>query len=81
MKKALLKTAPKTSAETTERIKTGFSEYLNCELEWETVEDKTLIGGFLAYIDGTVYDCTVATALDTMKQTLSDAVRRESHDV
>lgn len=81
MKKALLKTASKTSAETIERIKTGFSKYLNCALEWETVEDKTLIGGFLAYIDGTVYDCTVATALDTMEQALSDAVRRESRDV
>lgn len=76
MKKALLKTAPKTSANTVEEIKRHFSEYLHTELSWEITEDEALIGGFLAYIDGTVYDCTVASALETMKQALFDAVRR-----
>lgn len=75
MKNALLKTAPKTSQQTVERIKKGFSEYLNTELEWEITEDDMLIGGFLAYIDGTVYDCTVASAIASMKQSLLDAVR------
>ena len=76
MKKALLKAAPKTAPETIEKIKARFSQYLNEELEWSVEEDASLIGGFLAYIDGTVYDCTVATKLEEIKQALYDAVGR-----
>ena len=69
MKKALLKAAPKTAPETIEKIKARFSRYLNEELEWSVEEDASLI-------DGTVYDCTVATKLEEIKQALYDAVGR-----
>ena len=76
MKKALLKVASKTSSETIENIKSKFSAYLGETFDWQVVVDCSLIGGFTAYIDGTVYDCTVATKLETMKQALSDTIGR-----
>ena len=80
MKKALLKFASKTNPQTVESIKARFSERLNSEFEWKVVEDESLIGGFVAYIDGTVYDCTVATKLEAMKIKLAEAIGGISDD-
>ena len=76
MKKSLLKIAPNTDAQTVENIKRKFSEHLRNEFEWSVTEDSSLIAGFTAYIDGTVYDCSAVQKLDSIKRNLLDAIRR-----
>jgi len=70
-RKGLLKTArPCSDAELAE-IRGQLEHMLGCHLRFETLVDPSLIGGFCAYLDGTVYDFSYAAQLGAMKQKLS----------
>jgi F0F1-type ATP synthase delta subunit len=72
MRKVILKIAPPYDNEIIEKIRAGFVTLLGHEIELEIIEDKNLIGGFLAYADGKVYDASLKTRLMDMRHNLSD---------
>ncbi len=63
MTEALIKTAGSFSAEDIERLRAGFEKMLGKELVFKVENDPALIGGFVAYIDGRVYDAGIKTQL------------------
>lgn len=50
-----------------ERLKQGFDKKLNKELDYEIIIDNDLIGGFIAHINGKVYDSSFSTRLNDMR--------------
>jgi len=69
MKKPVLMVAPSFDEETITYVCREFSELCGRQLEFDIIRDKKLIGGFIAMIDGTVYDTSFSSRL-------SDAYRR-----
>lgn len=57
-------------SEDIEQIETQFSTLLGEEIRFEVEIDETLIGGFVALINGRLYDASVKTQLDTEDQHL-----------
>ncbi len=72
MNKAILKIAPACAGEV-DRLTAGFSKLLGREIAFDVTEDSTLVGGFVAYIDGKVYDASFASKLGA----LAAAMREE----
>jgi F-type H+-transporting ATPase subunit b len=70
-KSGLLKTARPCSDADLAQIRGELEHMLGCHLSFETLVEPSLIGGYCAYIDGTVYDFSYAAQLATMKQKLS----------
>lgn len=58
------------SAEQTEAIIANFSKMLKRQLIMEVVEKTSLLGGFIAYIDGKVYDASVRGKLNEFEKIL-----------
>ena len=54
-----------------EEIKQRFEKLLNRKIDFEYVEDKNLVGGFTAHIDGIAYDMSFKNRLDAMRIGLS----------
>ncbi len=54
-----------------EQIKWRFEKLLGRKIDFEYVEDKSLVGGFTAHIDGIAYDMSFKNRLDTMRMSLS----------
>ena len=54
-----------------EQIKWRFEKLLGKKIDFEYVEDKSLVGGFTAHIDGIAYDMSFKKRLDTMRMSLS----------
>lgn len=53
-------------------IRDGFSRQYGQELNFEVVEDKKIIGGFIAIIDGKVHDASFSSRLYEISQQLSE---------
>ena len=53
------------------RICRGFTEKLG-ELAFERVTDDRIIGGFIADIDGEVFDLSIASQIDKMQKQISN---------
>lgn len=70
-KSGTVKTARPCSDEDLARIRGQLERLLGCHLQLDTLVDPSLIGGYCAYIDGTVYDFSYAAQLGAMKQKLS----------
>ena len=52
-------------------IASRFEKLLDCKLEFQNIYDKSLIGGFIAHIDGTAYDASCSSRLKTMRSYLN----------
>jgi F0F1-type ATP synthase delta subunit len=56
---------------TIQAIKDGFSKQYGKELDFEIVEDGKIIGGFIAIIDGKVYDASFSSRLYELRRQLT----------
>ena len=72
MRQVILKIAPPYDDEIINKIRTGFAALLGLDIDLKIEEDRNLIGGFMAYADGRVYDASMKTGLMGMRQKLSD---------
>ncbi|UOO37267.1 F0F1 ATP synthase subunit delta [Oscillospiraceae bacterium CM] len=57
---------------TVKAIRDGFSKQYGSELDFEVVEDNKIIGGFIAIIDGKVYDASYSSRLYEISRQLSE---------
>lgn len=74
MKKAIIKVAGPHSTEEIESIKAQFAELLDKTYVFEIVEDSSLIGGFAAYIDGKVYDASIALQIENLRRSFGEKI-------
>jgi F0F1-type ATP synthase delta subunit len=72
MERPVLLIAPPYDEETVLRIRRGFAERLGEEPDFEVIEDKKLLGGFVAIIDDRVYDASFSSRLYDIGHTLSE---------
>ncbi len=70
MKKVVITAASNMSEETYRRICEGFSKMLG-KAEFVRVTDDGIIGGFIAEIDGEIYDMSIASQLDKMHREIT----------
>ena len=71
MKTATITVASNMSDNTYKCICDGFSEKLG-ELTFEKVTDDRIIGGFIADIDGEVFDLSIASQIEKMQKQISN---------
>ncbi|MEE1239965.1 MAG: F0F1 ATP synthase subunit delta [Acutalibacteraceae bacterium] len=71
MKKAIITVASNMSDKTYERICNGFAEKLG-EVSFEKVTDDRIIGGFIAEIDGQIFDMSIASQIAKMQKQISN---------
>lgn len=71
MKTATITVASNMSDKTYERICRGFTEKLG-ELSFEKITDDRIIGGFIADIDGKVFDLSIASQIEKMQKQISN---------
>jgi F0F1-type ATP synthase delta subunit len=57
---------------TVQAIKDGFTKRFGNELDFEIVEDSKILGGFIAIIDGKVYDASYSSRLYDISRQLSE---------
>jgi len=69
---AILKIAPPYKGETVAELEAGFSEMLGKKIHFKAQEAPDLIGGFIAYVDGRVYDSSFATKLSSLSNYMKD---------
>lgn len=55
-------------------IRDGFSKQYGEELDFEIIEDNKILGGFIAIIDGKVYDASFSSRLHEISRQLSNEV-------
>ena len=72
--KPLLKLAPPYDAELVGHIEAEFSGLLGFNVQFEVVETPNLLSGFVAYINGVVYDTSGKTQLSGIQKHLLDSV-------
>ena len=70
MKTAIITVASNMSDKTYERICRGFAEKLG-EVAFERVTDDKIIGGFIADIDGEVFDLSIASQIEKMQKQIT----------
>ena len=70
MKTAIITVASNMSDKTYERICGGFAEKLG-EVAFERVTDDRIIGGFIADIDGEVFDLSIASQIEKMQKQIT----------
>ena len=73
MQEVLLKIAPPYDAAEVERIRQGFEKLLGQPVTLRVEEDRALIGGFTAYVEGKVYDASMRAKLTAFRQSLGAA--------
>ncbi len=73
MKNLILTVTPDTTDEVFDGICKGFNQKYGCELSVTRVNDEKIIGGFIADIEGEVFDTSVKTRLDTLAQHIGRA--------
>lgn len=61
-----------------DRIEARFSEWFKKKIVFDVVVDNSLIGGFVAQVDGKNYDVSIKTRLDTMQNELKSLSIRRS---
>ena len=69
--RATLRIAPPYTQAQISKIEAEFSVRLEQDVQFTVEEDSSLLGGFIAMIDGTVYDNSLATRLQTIRQSVS----------
>lgn len=68
---AILRIAPPYTKTEISKIEAEFSARLEQDVRFTVKEDSTLLGGFIAMIDGIVYDNSLATRLQTIRHSIS----------
>jgi len=58
-------------------IRVGFEKRLGLELDFEIIEDEKITGGFIAVIDGKVYDASFSSRLNEMGRHITTDVGKE----
>ncbi len=71
MKTVVITVASNMSDKTYERICKGFAEKLG-EISFEKVTDDKIIGGFIAEIDGKIFDMSIASQIAKMQKQISN---------
>lgn len=71
MMKGILKTATHCQQDTLSEMGTMLENLLGVNLQLDVQEDESLLGGFIAYINGQVYDFSYGAQLHSMKQALN----------
>ena len=71
MKTATITVVSNMSDNNYKRICDGFTEKLG-ELTFEKVTDDKIIGGFIADIDGEVFDLSIASQIEKMQKQISN---------
>ena len=71
MKTVVTTVASNMSDKTYERICKGFAEKLG-EISFEKVTDDKIIGGFIAEIDGKIFDMSIASQIAKMQKQISN---------
>ena len=67
-----MKMAPPYSEKEVRELEEGFSRLCGREIVFQAVEDKSLIGGFVAFVDGNVYDTSYKTKLESFRALLKE---------
>lgn len=70
MKKSKLWLSSGTDRETAEYIVRSFEELFGRELDFDIQLDPSLLGGFVAEIDGCVFDSSVSSKMEEIKRIL-----------
>lgn len=70
MSRAILQVAPGTSEETVAKICASFHDLLKQEVVFTVKEKPELIGGFIAEVDGKVYDNSLSGKMQALKKTM-----------
>ncbi len=70
MRRSKLRVAFGTDSETTSYIVQSFEELFGRRLDFDIESDRSLLGGFVAEIDGCVFDSSLSSKLAEMKRTL-----------
>ena len=73
-KASVLKVAPPYDDDLILQIKRGFTKKLGFDVNFEVIEDSSLLCGFIAYINGIVYDVSGKTQLTGICRHLVDSV-------
>ncbi len=73
MERPVLLIAPPYDEETIKTIKEGFAKQYGENIDFEIVENDKLLGGFIAIINGRVYDTSFSTRLHEIGKQLSDS--------
>ncbi|MBQ7922628.1 MAG: F0F1 ATP synthase subunit delta [Clostridia bacterium] len=68
MSRAILQVAPGTSEETVAGICASFRDLLQQEVVFTVKEKPELIGGFIAEVDGKVYDNSLSGKMQALKK-------------
>lgn len=69
----VLKIAPPYDDDLIRRIEQGFSNKLKIDVHFEVNEDPSLLCGFVAYVNGIIYDTSGKTRLADIKEYLLDS--------
>lgn len=72
LKKPVLELAPPYDDALVRQIEQGFSNMLGTSISFTVQENSSLLCGFVAYIDGVVYDASGKTRLEDIKEYLFD---------
>jgi F0F1-type ATP synthase delta subunit len=72
MERPVLIIAPPYDEETVRRIRRGFADRLGEEPDFEIMEDKKLLGGFVAIFNDKVYDASFSSRLFDIGLKLSE---------
>jgi F0F1-type ATP synthase delta subunit len=64
MKKPVLMIAPSFDERTVRLVCDDFAAYIGEPLDFDVIRDEKLIGGFIAMIDGKVYDASFSSKLN-----------------
>ncbi|MGI6498455.1 MAG: F0F1 ATP synthase subunit delta [Oscillospiraceae bacterium] len=79
MREAILKLAPPYDQEELDLIVRGFEKRLGKTVDFQVVEDPSLIGGFLAQVDGKIYDYSFSTQLRELHHQLLEHLGGEDN--
>ena len=80
MERPILIVASKQDETLINSIRAGFEQKFNSELDFEIVENEKITGGFIAIVEGKVYDASFSSRLDELSKQLlkSDDAERET---
>lgn len=71
MKTVIITAAENMSDETYNRICGGFKEKLGEDAEFRRITDNGIIGGFIAEVDGEIYDLSISSQLKKMQKEIT----------
>jgi F0F1-type ATP synthase delta subunit len=71
MKKPVLMIAPSFDDAGIQAVCAAFSECLGKPLDFDIIKDEKLIGGFIAMIDGKVYDTSFTSQLNEIQRQMN----------